>query len=137
MQNLDSIILFPVDRLLKNELRGSKGDLKRPFDRSWKDYHDKFSELERQKKKQAKEAGKSNFWLNFKPILSLIEPNYVPNYTISSLFCHLSFLPRYCYFSNFNQSHLIKNALLAAVADKNLENVHNLMGINFISDIFC
>merc|ERR1711963_815509 len=57
MQNLDSIILFPVDRLLKNELRGSKGDLKRPFDRSWKDYHDKFSELERQKKKQAKEAG--------------------------------------------------------------------------------
>ena len=62
MQNLDSIILFPVDRLLKNELRGSKGDLKRPFDRSWKDYHDKFSELERQKKKQAKEAGKSNFF---------------------------------------------------------------------------
>ena len=40
-------------------------------------------------------------------------------------------------FPNFNQSHLIKNALLAAVADKNLENVHNLMGINFISDIFC
>ena len=58
MQNLDSIILFPVDRLLKNELRGSKGDLKRPFDRASKDYHDKFSELERQKKKQAKEAGK-------------------------------------------------------------------------------
>ena len=75
MQNLDSIILFPVDRLLKNELRGSKGDLKRPFDRAWKDYNDKFSELERQKKKQAKEAGKkvykskhvwaclSKFWL--------------------------------------------------------------------------
>lgn len=57
MQSLDSIILFPVDRLLKTELRGSKGDLKRPFDRSWKDYNDKYSELERQKKKQAKEAG--------------------------------------------------------------------------------
>ena len=57
MQNLDSIILFPVDRLLKTELRGSKGDLKRPFDRAWKEYHDKISELERQKKKVAKEAG--------------------------------------------------------------------------------
>ena len=136
MQNLDSIILFPVDRLLKNELRGSKGDLKRPFDRSWKDYHDKFSELERQKKKQAKEAGKSNFWLNFKPISSLIEPNYAttlfPLYIVIYLFYLVIVI-----FSNFNQSHLIKNALLAAVADKNLENVHNLMGINFISDIFC
>jgi len=57
MQNLDSIILFPVDRLLKNELRGSKGDLKRPCDRAWKDYQDKFSLLEKEKKKQAKEAG--------------------------------------------------------------------------------
>ena len=107
MQNLDSIILFPVDRLLKNELRGSKGDLKRPFDRSWKDYHDKFSELERQKKKQAKEAGKSNF----KPILSLIEPNYAttlfPLYFVIYLFYLVIVI-----FSNFNQSHLIKNALL-------------------------
>lgn len=50
-------MLLPVDKLLKNELRGSKGDLKRPFERSWKDYHDKYSELERQKKKAAKDAG--------------------------------------------------------------------------------
>merc|ERR1711963_1168171 len=57
MQNLDSIILFPVDRLLKNELRGSKGDLKRPCDRSWKDYNDKYTEVEKLKKKQAREAG--------------------------------------------------------------------------------
>ena len=57
MTNLDSILLFPMDRLLKTELRGGKGDLKRPFDRSFKEYHDKFSELERQKKKAAKEAG--------------------------------------------------------------------------------
>jgi Arf-GAP/SH3 domain/ANK repeat/PH domain-containing protein len=62
MQNLDSIVLFPVDRLLKNELRGSKGDLKRPFDRAWKDYNDKYSELERQKKKQAKDGGKINWF---------------------------------------------------------------------------
>ena len=50
--------MFPVDRLLKTELRGSKGDLKRPFDRAWKDYQDKYGDLERQKKKSAKEAGK-------------------------------------------------------------------------------
>ena len=46
--------MFPVDRLLKTELRGSKGDLKRPFDRAWKDYQDKYGDLERQKKKAAK-----------------------------------------------------------------------------------
>lgn len=57
MQNLDTALLVPVDRLLKNELRGSKGDLKRPCDRALKDYTEKVSELERQKKKQAKEAG--------------------------------------------------------------------------------
>jgi Arf-GAP/SH3 domain/ANK repeat/PH domain-containing protein len=62
MQNLDSIVMFPVDRLLKTELRGSKGDLKRPFDRAWKDYQDKYNELERQKKKQAKEAGTHPNW---------------------------------------------------------------------------
>ena len=51
MQNLTNIILFPVENVLKNELRGSKGDLKRPFDRAWRDYHDRYSELERIKKK--------------------------------------------------------------------------------------
>ena len=57
MQSLDNVLLYPVDRLLKTELRGSKGDLKRPFDRAWKDYQEKYTELERQKKKAAKEAG--------------------------------------------------------------------------------
>jgi len=57
MQNLTNIVLFPSENILKTELRGSKGDLKRPFDRAWRDYHDRFSELERLKKKQAKEAG--------------------------------------------------------------------------------
>ena len=57
MQNLTNIILFPAENILKTELRGSKGDLKRPFDRAWRDYHDRYSELERTKKKQAKEAG--------------------------------------------------------------------------------
>ncbi len=50
-------------RLLKTELRGTRGDLRRPFDRAWKDYHERFQELERQKKKAAKEAGEV---LNFR-----------------------------------------------------------------------
>merc|ERR1719346_971662 len=57
MQNLTNIILFPSENILKTEMRGSKGDLKRPFDRAWRDYQDKFSDLERTKKKQAKDAG--------------------------------------------------------------------------------
>ena len=57
MSGLDNIFYTPVDHLLKNDLRGSKGDMKRPFDRSFKDYQERFGDLERQKKKVAKEAG--------------------------------------------------------------------------------
>ncbi|XP_040581690.1 arfGAP with SH3 domain, ANK repeat and PH domain-containing protein isoform X2 [Lepeophtheirus salmonis] len=57
MKNLETMVLNPTDRLLKTELRGSKGDIKRPFDRAWKEYQDKYSELERHKKKAAKEVG--------------------------------------------------------------------------------
>ena len=46
-----------MENVLKNDLRGSKGDLKRPFDRALRDYSDKFSEIERTKKKQAEKAG--------------------------------------------------------------------------------
>ena len=41
MTNLNTIIMYPVENVLKNELRGSKGDLKRPFDRALRDYTDK------------------------------------------------------------------------------------------------
>ena len=57
MTSLNTIILYPVETVLKTELRGSKGDLKRPFDRAWRDYSDKYSEIERAKKKQAEKAG--------------------------------------------------------------------------------
>lgn len=57
MQHLHNIIMFPLENVLKGDLKGVKSDLKKPVDKAIKEYDIKWSKLEKEKKAQAKEAG--------------------------------------------------------------------------------
>nr|XP_055040227.1 arf-GAP with SH3 domain, ANK repeat and PH domain-containing protein 1 isoform X1 [Misgurnus anguillicaudatus] len=50
-------INFFLDSLVKGDLKEVKGDLKKPFDKAWRDYENKFNKTEKEKRELAKQYG--------------------------------------------------------------------------------
>ncbi|KAM9842861.1 arf-GAP with SH3 domain, ANK repeat and PH domain-containing protein 3 isoform 2-T2 [Aulostomus maculatus] len=57
VQNLNNIMAFPLENVLKSELRDSRLELKKQMERSWKEYDVKIGKLEKERKEKTRQLG--------------------------------------------------------------------------------
>uniref|UniRef100_A0A3B4BIE8 ASAP3 n=1 Tax=Periophthalmus magnuspinnatus TaxID=409849 RepID=A0A3B4BIE8_9GOBI len=57
VQNLNNIMAFPLENVLKSELRDSRLELKKHMEKSWKDYDLKIGKLDKEKKEKSRTLG--------------------------------------------------------------------------------
>ncbi|XP_077476946.1 arf-GAP with SH3 domain, ANK repeat and PH domain-containing protein 3 [Stigmatopora argus] len=56
VQNLNNIMAFPLENVLKAELRDSRLELKKQMERSWKEYDLKIAKLEKERKERSRQV---------------------------------------------------------------------------------
>uniref|UniRef100_A0AAQ5Y4Y2 ArfGAP with SH3 domain, ankyrin repeat and PH domain 3 n=1 Tax=Amphiprion ocellaris TaxID=80972 RepID=A0AAQ5Y4Y2_AMPOC len=57
VQNLNNIMAFPLENVLKTELRDTRLELKKNMEKSWKDYDVKIGKLEKERKEKTRQLG--------------------------------------------------------------------------------
>ncbi|KAG8446274.1 hypothetical protein GDO86_013924 [Hymenochirus boettgeri] len=57
LQSFNHNINYFLNSLVKGDLKEVKGDLKKPFEKAWKDYENKFTKIEKEKRELAKQYG--------------------------------------------------------------------------------